>query len=123
MTPILLDRNENRYGPAPECLAALRTTPPESLFNYTRDFQRGFFSPLSRRLADLHVVPEKRIILGYGCEDLLKQAIHHWVQPGEPLLEMIRHASIDRFVMEAIRVREPRRESIQMSRGPSELFS
>jgi two-component system phosphate regulon sensor histidine kinase PhoR len=41
-------------------------------------------------------------------------------EPGEPLLEVIRHASIDRLVMEAIRVREPRRESIQMSRGPSE---
>jgi two-component system phosphate regulon sensor histidine kinase PhoR len=41
-------------------------------------------------------------------------------EPGEPLLEMIRHASIDRLVMEAIRVREPRWESIQMSRGPSE---
>jgi two-component system, OmpR family, phosphate regulon sensor histidine kinase PhoR len=41
-------------------------------------------------------------------------------EPGEPLLEMIRHASIDRLVIEAIRVREPQRESIQMSRGPSE---
>ncbi len=41
-------------------------------------------------------------------------------EPGAPLLEMIRHASIDRLVLEAIRVREPRRESIQMSRGPSE---
>jgi two-component system, OmpR family, phosphate regulon sensor histidine kinase PhoR len=41
-------------------------------------------------------------------------------EPGEPLLEMIRHASIDRLVMETIRVREPRRESIRMSRGPSE---
>jgi len=40
--------------------------------------------------------------------------------PGGPLLETIRHASIDRLVMEAIRVREPRRESIQMSRGPSD---
>jgi len=33
---------------------------------------------------------------------------------------MIRHASIDRLVTDAIQVREPRRESIQMSRGPSE---
>jgi two-component system phosphate regulon sensor histidine kinase PhoR len=41
-------------------------------------------------------------------------------EPGEPLLEVIRHASIDRLVMEAIRASEPRRESIQMSRGPSE---
>jgi two-component system, OmpR family, phosphate regulon sensor histidine kinase PhoR len=47
----------------------------------------------------------------FGLED---------AKPGEPLLEMIRHASVDRLVMEAIRVREPRRESIQMSRGPSE---
>src|SRR5438105_3965093 len=41
-------------------------------------------------------------------------------EPGEPLLEMIRHASIDRLVIEAIRAREPQRESIQISRGPSE---
>ena len=41
-------------------------------------------------------------------------------EPGEPLLEVIRHASIDRLVAEAIRARQPRRESIQMSRGPSE---
>src|SRR5205807_3900797 len=34
-------------------------------------------------------------------------------EPGEPLLEMIRHASIDRLVLEAIRVRELQRESIQ----------
>ena len=36
------------------------------------------------------------------------------------LLELVRHASVDRLVMEAIRVGEPRRESIQMSRGASE---
>jgi two-component system, OmpR family, phosphate regulon sensor histidine kinase PhoR len=39
---------------------------------------------------------------------------------GETLLELIRHASVDRLVMEAIRVGEPRRESIQLSRGLSE---
>jgi two-component system phosphate regulon sensor histidine kinase PhoR len=41
-------------------------------------------------------------------------------EPGEPLLEVIRHASVDRLALEAIRAREARRESIQMSRGPSE---
>src|SRR5204862_2981529 len=41
-------------------------------------------------------------------------------EPGEPLLEVIRHASIDRLVAEAIRARQPRRESIRISRGPSE---
>jgi two-component system, OmpR family, phosphate regulon sensor histidine kinase PhoR len=39
---------------------------------------------------------------------------------GLTFLELIRHASIDRLVLEAVRAREPRRESIQMSRGPSE---
>ena len=36
------------------------------------------------------------------------------------LLEVIRHASVDRLAMEAIRSGQPQRESIQMSRGPSE---
>jgi histidinol-phosphate aminotransferase len=82
MKPILLDRNENRYGPAPECLAVLQDVGPELLFNYTRDFQKGYYSDLSRRLAEIHGIPEKRLVLGYGCEDLLKQAIHHWLQAG-----------------------------------------
>jgi two-component system phosphate regulon sensor histidine kinase PhoR len=41
-------------------------------------------------------------------------------EAGAPLLDVIRHASIDRLVTEAIRTHEPCRESIQMSRGPSE---
>lgn len=86
MKPILLDRNENRYGPAPECLAVLRDVGPELLFNYTRDFQKGYYSDLSRRLAEIHGVPERRLVLGYGCEDLLKQAVHHWVAQGERCL-------------------------------------
>ncbi|MEY2504205.1 MAG: two-component system, OmpR family, phosphate regulon sensor histidine kinase PhoR [Verrucomicrobiota bacterium] len=39
---------------------------------------------------------------------------------GMPFLELIRHASVDRLVLEAVRMRQPRQESIQMSRGPSE---
>jgi two-component system phosphate regulon sensor histidine kinase PhoR len=36
------------------------------------------------------------------------------------LLELIRHASVDRLVMESIRSGQPQRDSIQMSRGASE---
>jgi two-component system phosphate regulon sensor histidine kinase PhoR len=39
---------------------------------------------------------------------------------GGTLLELIRHASVDRLVLEAIRSREPQRESMQISRGKSE---
>ena len=36
------------------------------------------------------------------------------------ILEVIRHASVDRLIMESIRTRQPQRESIQLSRGASE---
>ena len=40
--------------------------------------------------------------------------------PGTALVEVIGHATIDRLVNDAIEADEPRSESIQMSRGPSE---
>jgi len=84
--PTLLDRNENRYGPAPACLAVLRDADPELLFNYTRAFEQGQDSILSVRLAELHGLTEPQIILGYGCEDLLKEAVHHFLTPGSTIL-------------------------------------
>src|SRR5688500_12156237 len=35
-------------------------------------------------------------------------------------LELLRHASVERLVMEAIRSRQPQRESWRLSRGPSD---
>lgn len=84
--PVLYDRNENRYGPAPGCLDVLRTAEPELLYNYTRAFQQGSYSDLSRRLAEVHGVAERRIILGYGCEDILKGVVHHFLGAGETIL-------------------------------------
>lgn len=83
---VLLDRNENRYGPAPACHALLRTLGPEILFNYPRTFQSGHYSRLSQRLAERHSVGEGRIILGYGCEDILKVAVHRYVDAGDAIL-------------------------------------
>jgi histidinol-phosphate aminotransferase len=84
--PILFDRNENRFGPAPGCLEVLRDASPELLFNYTRAFQQGSYSDLSRRLAEMHEVAERRIILGYGCEDILKEVVHHFLEAGQTIL-------------------------------------
>jgi len=83
---ILFDRNENRFGPSPDCLEVLRTAQPEMLFNYTRAFQQGSYSDLSRRLAEMHGVAERRIILGYGCEDILKEAVHYFLEEGRTIL-------------------------------------
>ncbi|MBW2526297.1 MAG: histidinol-phosphate aminotransferase family protein [Deltaproteobacteria bacterium] len=81
--PIYLDRNENRYGPPAACVELLHSVPAELLFNYTRAFKKGYYSSLSRRLAEIHDLDEKRVVLGYGCEDILKQAVHHFLRPGE----------------------------------------
>ncbi len=85
-TVVLFDRNENRYGPAPACFDVLQGAEPELLFNYTRAFKQGVYSELSTRLARDHGVDEPRIILGYGCEDLLKEAVHHFVAAGQSIL-------------------------------------
>lgn len=79
---IHFDRNENRYGPAPACLQVLREAGPELLYNYSRSFEHGSYSELSARLALVHGVAEKRLILGYGCEDILKEAVHHFLPAG-----------------------------------------
>ncbi len=83
---ILFDRNENRFGPAPACLEVLRQADAELLFNYTRAFLQGNYSDLSVRLSEMHGVAEDRIILGYGCEDILKQAVHYFLKPGRTIL-------------------------------------
>ena len=84
--PILFDRNENRYGPAPACLEVLHQADSELLFNYTRAFLQGNYSDLSVRVGKIHGVEEKRIILGYGCEDILKEAVHYFLDKGRTIL-------------------------------------
>jgi len=84
--PVLFDRNENRFGPAPACLEVLRNADAELLCNYTRAFQQGNYSDLSVRLGEMHGVAENRIILGYGCEDILKESVHYFLKPGRTIL-------------------------------------
>jgi histidinol-phosphate aminotransferase len=86
MDDILLDRNENHYGPSPRCLSVIRQASTELIACYTRDFKHGYYSELSQHLCQRHGIEEKRIVLGYGCEDLLKQAVHHYLRAGQPCL-------------------------------------
>jgi histidinol-phosphate aminotransferase len=81
-----LDRNENLYGPAPRCFEALRTIGLEDLSVYSRDFTRGVKSKLSERLAHDLEIPEQQILLSGGSEDMLKQAVHCYLGPGEKML-------------------------------------
>jgi histidinol-phosphate aminotransferase len=83
---LYLDRNENLYGPAPACFDVLRSMTVNELSIYSRDFTRGVKSPLSERLAAELRVPESQLLLGEGSEDLLKQAVHCYLGPGDKIL-------------------------------------
>ncbi|MEX2191508.1 MAG: histidinol-phosphate transaminase [Bacteroidota bacterium] len=87
MTNILyLDRNENLYGPAPKCFEVLKNLSINELSVYSRDYKRGVKSALSERLAAEHGIPEDRVLLSEGSEDMLKQAVHCYLGPGEKIL-------------------------------------
>ena len=83
---LYLDRNENLYGPALACFEALRHITVEQLSVYSRDFQRGVKSRLSERLARELNIPEQQVLLSEGSEDMLKQAVHCYLGPGERML-------------------------------------
>ena len=83
---IYLDRNENQYGPSPACFKVLQNPNDDILNIYSRDFARGIKSILSERLAHDFGTEEKRILLGYGSEDILKQAVQCYINKGDKIL-------------------------------------
>jgi histidinol-phosphate aminotransferase len=86
MKKILLDRNENNYGPAPACFEVLNQAGQDLFSNYTDAYKRGVKSALSERLANDFKIEEKRILLGYGAEDILKQLVQCYLGPEEKLM-------------------------------------
>ncbi len=85
-TIIYLDRNESQFGPAPECYDVLRNASRDELSNYSRDFMRDVKSVLSETLAKEYGLTEKKVLLSYGSEDMLKQIVHCYLAPGESMM-------------------------------------
>jgi histidinol-phosphate aminotransferase len=83
---IYLDRNENQYGPSPACFKVLQKSNSDILNIYSRDFSRGVKSILSERLARDFGTTEDKILLSYGSEDLLKQAVQCYINKGDKIL-------------------------------------
>ncbi len=83
---IYLDRNENQYGPAPACFDVLQGDNFKNLSEYSRDFAKGIKSCLSQKLADNFGIAEKNVMLGYGGEDILKQAVHCYIGKGDKIM-------------------------------------
>jgi len=85
-TPQFLDRNESQTGPAPGVYQFLKKADLNHLSWYSRDFQLGIKSRLSKRIADDFGFEEKYVVLSYGSEDLLKQIIHCYVNQEDKIL-------------------------------------
>ncbi len=86
MVTLLLDRNENQYGPAPACYKVLRDARLEQLSLYSRTYASGKKSELSDRLSRELGIPERRVLLCYGSEDMLKQVVHCYLHAGQMIL-------------------------------------
>jgi len=86
MKKILLDRNENNYGPAPACFKVLEDAGQNLFSNYTDAYKRGVKGALSERFANDFNIAEDRIILGYGAEDILKQLVQCYLGPNAKLM-------------------------------------
>lgn len=86
MEKIYLDRNENNYGPAPECLDVLNSVDKHIFLSYTDAYKRGVKSALSERFAAEFDIEEERVLLGYGAEDILKQLVQCYLGPGKKLM-------------------------------------
>jgi histidinol-phosphate aminotransferase len=80
--PILLDRNENAYGPSEKVLAVIR----EALSGANR-YARTEYDSLVNKIAALHRVGPEQIVLGCGCSEILHMATAIFLGRGKKLIQ------------------------------------
>ena len=78
-----LDRNEFNFKPSEKVIQAIKSFDPETLCFYTRIYDEGKKSVVSVRLSEIYHVPEKQVLIGYGGEDILKNAVHYYLTKGD----------------------------------------
>lgn len=76
---IYLDRNEFNFKPSQKVIEAIKNFDPETLCFYTRIYDEGKKSVVSVKLSELYGVPEQQVLIGYGGEDILKNAVHYFL--------------------------------------------
>ena len=74
-----LDRNEFNFEPSQKVLDAVKNFNPKDLCFYTRIYDEGKKSLISVRVSEIYGVPEEQVLLTYGGEDMLKNAIHYFL--------------------------------------------
>jgi histidinol-phosphate aminotransferase len=80
--PILLDHNENAYGPSQTVLAVLRDS--ASLSNR---YPRTECDSLVAKIAAVHNVKSEQVLLGCGSSELLRLAAAAFLRPGKTLVQ------------------------------------
>lgn len=78
-----LDRNEFNFLPSQKVIDAVNSFTPETLCFYTRIYDEGKKSVVSVRVSELYNVPEEQVLLAYGGEEILKNAIHYFLTMGD----------------------------------------
>ena len=78
-----LDRNEFNFEPSQKVVDAIRNFDPKTLCFYTRIYDQGKKSVISVRVSEIYGVPESQVLLTYGGEDMLKNAIHYYLMKGD----------------------------------------
>ena len=78
-----LDRNEFNFEPSAKVVEAIKNFNPKDLCFYTRIYDEGKKSVISVRLSEIYGVPEERVLLGYGGEDILKNTVFFDEQSSE----------------------------------------
>ena len=78
-----LDRNEFNFEPSEKVVEAIKNFDPKTLCFYTRIYDQGKKSVISVRLSEIYGVPEAQVLLTYGGEDMLKNAIHYYLMNGD----------------------------------------
>lgn len=79
---IYLDRNEFNFKPSQKVIDAIKNFEPETLCFYTRIYDEGKKSVVSVKLSEIYGVPEQQVLIGYGGEDILKNAVHYYLSTG-----------------------------------------
>ena len=74
-----LDRNEFNFEPSAEVVKAIKDFDVNKLCFYTRLYDEGKKRFFSIALAEDYGVAESQVVLGYGAEDILKQAVHFFL--------------------------------------------
>ena len=78
-----LDRNEFNFEPSQKVLEAVKNFDPKDLCFYTRIYDQGKKSVISVRVSEIYGVPEEQVLLAYGGEEILKNAIHYFLMEGQ----------------------------------------